>query len=196
MRTSHQLQRRAVVIWALGFILGMGGAVAVAKTASKKDKTDKTEAATSRGAPPGVTLNACGCYRKGEACMCTNKNARCECPGDCEPVGCDEKRQKEMDREVAVEVKRAEEDDKKRAAAEAETERKAAEAEAAREKAEQGGDETGDDNDKGGDKAAEPAAGKSDDKATKKADDKAQDKPAAKPLHKGRAAKKPSRSGG
>src|SRR5438477_117941 len=142
MRTSHQLPRRAVVIGAIGFIgfiaFGLGGATAVAKTSKK----DKTEAASSSKAPPGVTLNACGCYRYGQACMCTNKNARCECPGDCEPVGCDEKRQKELDREVAAELKRAEDQEKQRQAAEAEAQRKAAEAEAARQKAEEGDDDT------------------------------------------------------
>jgi hypothetical protein len=195
MRTSHQLQRRAVVIWAIGFVIvsfwvsfgGLGGEVAVAKTA-KKDKTEA--AAASSKAPPGVTLNACGCYRRGEACMCTNKNARCDCPGDCEPVGCDEKRQKEMDREVAAEVKRAEDADKKRAAAEAESERKAAEAEAARQKAEEDGDD---------DTTVAPedraAVEKPADKAQSKSDDKATDKPATKPAHKGRASKKSARPG-
>jgi len=76
MRISHQLPRRAVVIGAIGFIgfisFGLGEATAVAKTSKK----DKTEAASSSKAPAGVTLNACGCYRKGESCMCTNKNAR------------------------------------------------------------------------------------------------------------------------
>ncbi len=157
MRMSHQLQRRAVVIGAIGFfgfiLFGLGGAPAVATTSSMS----QTDAAGSSQAPAGVTLNACGCYRSGEACMCTNKNARCECPGDCEPVGCDEKRQKEMDREVAAEVKRAEEDEKKRQDAEAESERKAAEAQAARDKAEEGGDDDTAEN--GGDKAAGRAKG-------------------------------------
>jgi len=191
MRTSHQLHRRAVVIWAIGFgalfLCGLGGAAAVAKSA-KKDKTDV--AAPGKG-PPGVTLNACGCYRQGESCMCTNKNARCDCPGDCEPVGCEQKRQKEMDREVAAEVKRAEEQDKQRQAAEAEAQRKAAEAEAARQKAEEGDDD---------DTTVAPedraAVEKPADKAQSKSDDKATDKPATKPAHKGRPGKKAGRSGG
>jgi hypothetical protein len=192
MWTSHQLERRVVVIWAIGFILGIGGGlaaggVAIAKTTKKTDKTDKAEPAATGKGPGGVTLNACGCYRTGESCMCTNKNARCDCPGDCEPVGCDEKRQKEMDREVAAEVKRAEDDDKKRQAAEAESERKAAEAQAARQKAEEGGDED-DSAAAGADKAAEPPA----DKAVEKPAQKAPEKPAVKPVHKGRAARKPA----
>lgn len=187
MRTSHLLQQRAVVIWAIGFTLGLGGAVAVAKTA-KKDKADAT---ASRKAPPGVTLNACGCYRSGESCMCTNKNAKCECPGDCEPVGCEEKRQKEMDREVAAEVKRAEDQEKQRQAAEAESKRKAAEAEAAREKAEEEGDDDTTVAPEDRANVEKPA-----DKAESKSDDKASDKPATKPIHKGRAAKKSTRPGG
>jgi hypothetical protein len=189
MRTSHQLLRRSVVIWAAGIVglifWSLGGALA----AKPANGTKKDATASSRVAPPGVTLNACGCYRQGEACMCTNKNAKCECAGDCEPVGCEEKRQKEMDREVAVEVKRAEDADKKRQAAEAESQRKAAEAEAAREKAEEGDDDTADTDkaeptDKAGDKAAEKPA------------EKPADKPAAKPVHKGRTSKKAPRSSG
>ena len=169
MRTSHQLRQRAVVIWAIGFTLGLGGAVAVAKTA-KKDKTDAT---ASSKAPPGVTLNACGCYRRGEACMCTNKNAKCECPGDCEPVGCEEKRQKELDREYAAEVKRAQEEDKKR---------KAAEEAAENEGAAEGPDKTAD---KSAEKAPDKTADKTADKAADKPADKAADKPSAdKPARK------------
>jgi len=191
MRTSHQLSRRAVVIGAIGFIgfvsFGLGEATAVAKTSKK----DKTEAASPKKAPPGVTLNACGCYRSGESCMCTNKNARCECPGDCEPVGCDEKRQKEMDREVAAEVKRAEEQDRQRQAAEAEAQRKADEAEAARRKAEEEGDDDTTVAPEDRANVEKPA-----DKAQSKSDEKATDKPATKPAHKGRATKKSARPGG
>lgn len=184
MRRSHSVGRPAVALLAIALMMtgaAAGGTdVALAKSA-KKDKSDKSDTATaSRGsAPPGVTLNACGCYRKGDACVCTNKNAKCECPEDCEPVGCEAKRQKEMDREVAAEVKRAEDEDKKRQAADAENTRKASEAEAAREKAEEG---PGNDDDSAGapaaEKAAEPAAA-----------EKPADKPPAKAAHKTRAKK-------
>jgi hypothetical protein len=109
------LSARPVVSVCLGAVLVLGGLVAGAKEAAKKDKGTAGKSA----APPGVTLNACGCYRKGSACVCTDRKAKCECPDDCEPVGCEEKRQKEMDREMAAEVKRAQEEDKKREAAEA-----------------------------------------------------------------------------
>ena len=39
-------------------------------------------------------VNACGCYRDSVgACFCGRKG-KCECPGDCEPKGCEEKRAK------------------------------------------------------------------------------------------------------
>jgi hypothetical protein len=141
------------------------------KGAEKGSKKDKAESAPQGkvSTPSGVTLNACGCYHSGNSCVCTNKNAKCDCPEDCEPVGCEAKRQKELDREVAVEMKRAEDAEKKRQAAEAETARKASELEAARQKAEEGGDETDDD---ATDKTSEPSAEKAPEKTTEKAPDK------------------------
>ena len=64
--------------------------------------------------PPGVTLNACGCYAKGDGCVCTNKKAQCACPGECEPAGCDEKRNKALEKEYSDAVKHAQDEDKKR----------------------------------------------------------------------------------
>jgi hypothetical protein len=58
--------------------------------------------------------NACGCYQTtaGE-CICT-KRGKCDCPGECEPKGCDEKRQKALEKEVKEETKKAEAAEKKR----------------------------------------------------------------------------------
>ncbi len=71
-------------------------------------------ASVARAAGPAV--NACGCYRGDDGqCRC-QKKGKCACPGDCEPVGCDEKRQKQMEKEAAAELKRAKEQDRKRAA--------------------------------------------------------------------------------
>jgi hypothetical protein len=93
--------------------------VGAAPIVAAKDKDKKAAAGAKGGPPPGVTLNACGCYRSDAGgCVCTDKKGKCECAGECEPVGCEEKRQKEMEREMAAEVKRAQEDDKKRRAAE------------------------------------------------------------------------------
>ncbi|HTA17874.1 MAG TPA: hypothetical protein VK989_01195, partial [Polyangia bacterium] len=63
----------------------------------------------------GEAVNACGCYHDAKGgCVCTDKKGKCECPGECEPVGCGEKRDKEMEREMAAEIKRAQEDEKRR----------------------------------------------------------------------------------
>jgi hypothetical protein len=58
--------------------------------------------------------NACGCYQttSGE-CICTRRG-KCDCPGECEPKGCDEKRQKALEKEVKEETKKAEAAEKKR----------------------------------------------------------------------------------
>jgi flagellar biosynthesis GTPase FlhF len=127
-------RRVVLVMFACGFLLGFAGAGA-ATAAKNEAKKDKGTADKSGGAaPPGVTLNACGCYKKGNACACTSKKGKCECPGECEPVGCAEKRDKEMEKEAADAVKHAQDDEKKRAEAEAkqaqdeEKKRRAAEA--------------------------------------------------------------------
>ena len=79
---------------------------------------EKKPAATAKGKlPPGEAVNACGCYRdSGGGCVCTDRKGKCECPGECEPVGCGEKRDKEIEREMAAEIKRAQDDEKKRQA--------------------------------------------------------------------------------
>jgi hypothetical protein len=90
------------------FVVCLGAAGAFAK--------DKPKTSPSKGGPPpGEALNACGCYHDAKGgCVCTDKRAKCECAGDCEPVGCGEKRDKEMEREMAAEIKRAQEDEKRR----------------------------------------------------------------------------------
>ncbi|HEX4403567.1 MAG TPA: hypothetical protein VH560_01985 [Polyangia bacterium] len=85
----------------------------VAAIAFAKDKPRTSPG--KNGPPPGEALNACGCYHDAKGgCVCTDKKAKCECAGDCEPVGCGEKRDKEMEREMAAEIKRAQEDEKRR----------------------------------------------------------------------------------
>jgi hypothetical protein len=104
-------------------------AFAEAPVAAAKDKAKAPAggSATKAAPPPSEPVNACGCYKNGKgACVCTDKKAKCDCPGDCEPVGCSEKREKEMEREMAAEVKRAQQQDaeeKKRKAAEEAAER-------------------------------------------------------------------------
>jgi hypothetical protein len=58
-------------------------------------------------------LNACGCSGEGDSCICERK-AKCGCPGECEPKGCEAERQKQLQKEIDAEVKRAKEDEKAR----------------------------------------------------------------------------------
>ncbi len=73
----------------------------------------------ARAAEPNEGVNACGC-RKDSAgsCYCDRK-AKCGCPGDCEPKGCDEKRAKQLEKEIELETKKAEAAGRKERAAEA-----------------------------------------------------------------------------
>jgi hypothetical protein len=57
-------------------------------------------------------VNACGCYSNGNTCFC-EKGAKCGCPGNCEPKGCEEARQKQLEKEIAAETKRAKEAEEK-----------------------------------------------------------------------------------
>ena len=61
-------------------------------------------------------VNACGCYGDATHCTCERK-AKCGCPGECEPKGCEEARQKEMQKEIDVETKKAKEQEQARAKA-------------------------------------------------------------------------------
>jgi hypothetical protein len=55
--------------------------------------------------------NACGCYGEINACFC-EKKAKCGCPGECEPKGCEEDRQKKLQKEIDEETKKAREAEK------------------------------------------------------------------------------------
>jgi hypothetical protein len=53
--------------------------------------------------------NRCGCYRDGTgACFC-EKKATCGCPGECEPRGCEDKRDRELQKQIQEETKKAQE---------------------------------------------------------------------------------------
>ncbi len=56
------------------------------------------------GAAPA--RNNCGCYKDGATCYC-DKKAKCGCPGDCEPKGCEEQRDKELQKEIDAETRKA-----------------------------------------------------------------------------------------
>jgi hypothetical protein len=59
------------------------------------------------GLAVGQQRNSCGCYR-GETgtCYC-DKKAACGCPGDCEPRGCEEARDRALQREIEAETRKA-----------------------------------------------------------------------------------------
>jgi hypothetical protein len=52
--------------------------------------------------------NKCGCYKDGAGTCFCDKKAKCGCPGDCEPKGCDEARNRELEKEIQAETKKAE----------------------------------------------------------------------------------------
>jgi len=57
--------------------------------------------------------NSCGCYKDGAGTCFCDKKAKCGCPGDCEPKGCDEKREQQMKKEIEAETKKAAEADRR-----------------------------------------------------------------------------------
>jgi hypothetical protein len=88
MRNLMRMVPLFVLTGAVGFVAGVVG-------------TPSVEAAA------GHEVNACGCYRDSSGgCLC-GKRGRCDCPGDCEPRGCEEKRARDMDKEIQEETQRA-----------------------------------------------------------------------------------------
>ena len=59
--------------------------------------------------------NACGCYRDSAGSCYCGKKAKCGCPGECEPKGCEEKRDKLIKKEIEVETRKAQEQSRKHA---------------------------------------------------------------------------------
>ena len=92
--------RHSFRVWLVFATVSVGGS-AHAKNVDKK------------AAAPAHEVNACGCYKDtAGACFC-GKKGKCACPGDCEPKGCEAKREKEIQKEVAAETKKAAAADKK-----------------------------------------------------------------------------------
>ncbi|HMC94832.1 MAG TPA: hypothetical protein VKO16_08690 [Polyangia bacterium] len=72
------------------------------------------------GPASAATPNKCGCYRDtAGTCFCAKKG-KCGCPGDCEPKGCEQQRDKEIQKEIEAETKKAEASQSKRSAADEE----------------------------------------------------------------------------
>jgi hypothetical protein len=89
-----------VVIMAAAFFAGWKSPIFGGQTGKLTVISTQALAAT----PP---TNACGCYRDSAgSCFC-GKKGKCACPGDCEPKGCDEKRAKQLEKEIAEETKKA-----------------------------------------------------------------------------------------
>ena len=68
--------------------------------------------------PAAAAPNKCGCTlnESNNSCTCS-KAAKCGCPGECEPKGCEEKREAQRKKEIDAETKKAAEADKKHKAA-------------------------------------------------------------------------------
>ena len=64
---------------------------------------------TLRPAAADDGLNACGCRQGGSGVCYCEKKSHCGCPGECEPKGCEEKRAKQLEKEVQEETRKAEE---------------------------------------------------------------------------------------
>jgi hypothetical protein len=111
--TTRQSSRILLTWVALATALAGGAAGFSVARAEANAKAAKPSAAD---AGPKRDVNACGCYKDAAgACFC-GKKGKCACPGECEPKGCEEKRNKEIDREVAAETKKAHEADKRQRA--------------------------------------------------------------------------------
>jgi hypothetical protein len=110
--TMRQSSRILWVSVAFGLVVSLGGGDAGLFGARAEAKA-KSASSASGDEGPKHEVNACGCYKDAAgACFC-GKKGKCSCPGDCEPKGCEEKRNKEMQKEVAAETKKAHEADQK-----------------------------------------------------------------------------------
>jgi hypothetical protein len=68
------------------------------------------------GTAGAADKNKCGCYKNAAGTCFCDKKAKCGCPGDCEPKGCEEAREKQIQREIEAETKKAAEADRKHTA--------------------------------------------------------------------------------
>jgi len=57
--------------------------------------------------------NPCGCYPGASGTCSCDRGARCGCPGECEPQGCEKRREKQFQKELRAETKKAEEADRR-----------------------------------------------------------------------------------
>ena len=74
------------------------------------------------GGTAAAATNKCGCTlnESNNTCSCS-RAAKCGCPGECEPKGCEEKREAQRKKEIDAETKKAAEADRKHKASGSET---------------------------------------------------------------------------
>jgi hypothetical protein len=102
------MRQSSRILWVIVAML-MGGVAGFAGSRAEA----KSKSAKAADAGPKHEVNACGCYKDAAgACFC-GKKGKCACPGECEPKGCEEKRNKAIEKEVAAETKKAHEADQK-----------------------------------------------------------------------------------
>jgi hypothetical protein len=69
---------------------------------------------SAQARPEGPRTNRCGCFEESPGvCKCLRRS-RCGCPGECEPLGCEEKRQKDLARRMEQELKKIRDDERER----------------------------------------------------------------------------------
>jgi hypothetical protein len=71
------------------------------------------------GRAAAADKNKCGCYKDDAGVCFCDKGAKCGCPGDCEPKGCEQARDKQIQKEIEAETKKAAQADRKHAGGEA-----------------------------------------------------------------------------
>jgi hypothetical protein len=91
----------------------VAGAPGSAQARHRRVAGKSAAAAKSAPKPEPKAYNACGCYADlSGKCTC-GRRGKCECPGECEPKGCEEKRARQMQKEIAAETKKAVDADRK-----------------------------------------------------------------------------------
>ena len=65
------------------------------------------------GSARAADKNKCGCYKDTSGVCFCDKKAKCGCPGQCEPKGCEEARDKQIQKEIEAETRKAEEADRR-----------------------------------------------------------------------------------
>ena len=107
---------RVLTLFALagGVSLGVLAGNGFARAGGSNTRASNSAATTTAASESNPAANKCGCYEDSAgSCHCAKKS-QCGCPGECEPSGCEQKRQKEFAKEAQDELKRQQQEDKKR----------------------------------------------------------------------------------